>query len=72
MHLKWRNSSHHPEVINHEETVARQSIQTSAGEPARGQEVSVDVEVRKAARECVELVLHLEGPQVPKGHLFLI
>lgn len=71
VHLKWRYSSHHSEVIHHEETVACQPIQASAGEPARSQKVPVNVKVWKAARERVKLMLRLEGTQVPEGYLVL-
>lgn len=45
VHLKGRDSPHHPEVIHHEEAVARQAIQTPAGKPARSQKVSMNVKV---------------------------
>lgn len=70
VHLKWRYSSHHTEVIHHEETVTRQPIHASAGEPACSQKVPVNVEVWEAARERIKLVLRLEATQVPKGYLF--
>lgn len=71
VHLKWRYSSHHTEVIHHEETVTRQPIHASAGEPACSQKVPVNVEVWEAARERIKLVLRLEATQVPKGNLFI-
>lgn len=72
VHLKWRHGPHHSEVIHHEETVARQPIQTSTGEPTRSQKVSVNVKVWQAAGEGVKLMLHLESTQVSQGDLFLI
>lgn len=65
VHLKWRHSAHHSEVIHHEETIARKPVQASAGEPACSQKVPVNIKVWKAARERVKLVLHLESTQVP-------
>lgn len=65
VHLKWCHSSHHSEVVHHEETIARKPVQASAGEPARSQKVPMNVKVWKAARERVKLMLHLEGTQVP-------
>lgn len=72
VHLKWRHGPHHSEVVHHEETVARQPVQTSTGEPARSQKVSVNVKVWQAAGEGVKLMLHLESTQVSQGDLFLI
>lgn len=70
VHLKWSNSSHHAEVVHHQETVTGQPIQTSAGETTRSQKVSVDVEVRQAARESIKLILRLKSARVTKGNLW--
>lgn len=70
MNLKRRDSSHHPKVIHHQETITGQPVQASAGEPTRSQKVPVNIKVRQAAREGIELVLHLEGAQVSQGNLF--
>lgn len=71
MHLKRSYSSHHAKVKHHEETVTCQPIQSSAGEPTRSQKIPMNIKIWEATRECIKLMLHLEGTQVPKGYLVL-